>query len=68
VGERTERDDGAVEREFEQGTVVYNPIDNGPIEVGFDTPRRSAATGEVAASFALDAFDGDLYLTTSTEP
>jgi hypothetical protein len=42
--------------------VVYNPIDNGPIEVTFDAPRRSAASGAVASSFVLDSFDGDLFL------
>jgi hypothetical protein len=62
VGGRTRRADGAFEREFEQGTVVYNPIDNGPIEVTFDAPRRSAASGAVASSFVLDSFDGDLFL------
>jgi hypothetical protein len=62
VGGRTRRQDGAFEREFEQGTVVYNPIDNRPIEVTFDAPRRSAVSGQVASSFVLDSFDGDLFL------
>jgi hypothetical protein len=62
AGERVDRDDGAVQREFERGTVVYNPIDNPPVEVTFEEPRRSAASGEVATSFTLDSFDGDLYL------
>jgi hypothetical protein len=30
--------------------------------VSFEEVRRSAATGEVARSFVLGAFDGDLYL------
>ncbi len=62
AGGRTKRADGAVEREFEQGTVVYNPIDNGPIEVTFDAPRRSVASGNVASSFLVASFDGDLFL------
>jgi hypothetical protein len=62
VGGKTEREDGAIERSFERGTVVYNPIDNDAIQVTFDSPRRSAATGQVATNFVLDAFDGDLYL------
>jgi hypothetical protein len=62
VGQRTAREDGAVERAFEHGTAVYNPIDNRPITVRFGAPRRSAASGEVAASFLLDSLDGDLYL------
>jgi hypothetical protein len=62
VGGGTERADGAFEREFEEGTVVYNPVGNRPVEVTFAAPRRSAASGKVASSFVLDAFDGDLYL------
>jgi hypothetical protein len=30
--------------------------------VTFAAPRRSEASGKVASSFVLDAFDGDLYL------
>jgi Hypothetical glycosyl hydrolase family 15 len=63
VGGAVRRSDGAVQREFEQGTAVYNAIDNSAVEVKFDAPRRSAATGQVASSFTLAAFDGDLYLT-----
>jgi len=66
LGGRMERDDGAVAREFEQGTVVYNPAGNATIELTFDTPRRSAATGEVATCFVLHALDGDLYLSAAS--
>jgi hypothetical protein len=61
AGDGIEREDGAVQREFEQGTVVYNPIGNSSVEVTFSTPHRSAASGEVSTSFVLDALDGDLY-------
>jgi len=56
------RPDGAFQREFEGGTVVYNPMGNGKITVVFSDPRRSAATGQSATTFTLDAMDGDLYL------
>jgi hypothetical protein len=58
-----EREDGAFQREFDYGTVVYNPIGNAPVEVTFPVARRSAATRQVATSFVLPALDGDLYLT-----
>jgi hypothetical protein len=62
---RTEREDGASQREFDSGTVVYNPIGNAPVEVSFTLPHRSAASGTLGTTFVLNAFDGDLYLSTA---
>ncbi len=56
------RDDGAVMREFEKGTVVYNPMGNRSIEVAFGEPRISRATGKTARTHTLPACDGDIYL------
>lgn len=56
------RPDGAFQREFDGGTVIYNPMGNGAIKVVFTETRRSAATGQSATTFTLDAMDGDLYL------
>jgi hypothetical protein len=63
AGPGIQRTDGASQREFEYGTVVYNPIDNAPVRVTFNAPRRSAATGQIGTSFLLEPLDGDLYLT-----
>jgi hypothetical protein len=58
-----QRDDGAFQREFERGVVVYNPMGNNPITVKFTDPRRRASTGESGRSFVMPACDGDLFLT-----
>jgi hypothetical protein len=62
LGSREQRLDGAIQREFETGTAVYNPIDNQPVAVTFPAARRSAATGDCATEFTLGMLDGDLYL------
>jgi hypothetical protein len=56
------REDGAFQREFEKGVVVYNPMGNRPITVKFADPRRQASTGESGRSFVVPACDGDLFL------
>lgn len=62
VGDLKSRDDGAFERRFEGGLVIYNPLGNGSIDVEFPTPRRCVATGERAARFSLQEADGGIYL------
>lgn len=54
--------DGTVRREFENGTVVYNPMGNKATSVTFPEDRRSAATGKTARSHRLESPDGDLFL------
>jgi hypothetical protein len=56
------RSDGAFQREFEGGTVIYNPMGNPSITVTFPQPRISAATGQTSTAFSLQGMDGDLYL------
>jgi hypothetical protein len=60
-----QRADGAWEREFTVGTVVYNPAGNPGIKVRFDKPRRSRATGISNIEHALKANDGDIFLSES---
>jgi hypothetical protein len=52
---------GTSQREFENGTFVYNPMGNGPYEVHFPTPRTSAATGKSGTSFWVADEDGDFF-------
>ena len=54
--------DGTWQREFENGTVVYNPMGNPPAEVSFGDKRRSVGLGTNATRFTLPGGDGDLYL------
>ena len=66
VGEGTIRDDGTIVREFENGTVVYNPMGNSPVEITFRETRKSVATGISSEQHKLSCPDGDIYL--KTEP
>ncbi|MDA1193509.1 MAG: putative glycoside hydrolase, partial [Candidatus Poribacteria bacterium] len=56
------RDDGAYQREFSGGTAVYNPMGNERVAVEFDSPRRSAASGETGTRHEIGSPDGDLFL------
>jgi hypothetical protein len=58
----TPRADGSTAREFEGGTVVYNPLGGAPTKVTFSDSRTSAATGQRGTAFLIPAGDGDLYL------
>ncbi len=62
ISEGTYRNDGTVAREFQNGTVVYNPMDNRPVVVVFSDIRRSAATGKSSRHHELACPDGDIYL------
>lgn len=54
--------DGTVRREFEGGTVVYNPMGNKNIELVFPQARTSVATGRTTKEHRLASPDGDIYL------
>jgi hypothetical protein len=65
IAKMTKRPDGAIQREFDGGTVIYNPMGNATVTVKFIEPRLSAARGQTALTFVLEAMDGDLYLKTA---
>ncbi len=58
--------DGTMRREFEKGTVVYNPMGNREVTLSFAQPRTSVATGRTAPEHRLPSPDGDIYLTAKT--
>lgn len=62
VAQRIANPDGTVRREFDNGTVVYNPLGNKAVTVIFPEPRRSAATGNTARLHELGSADGDIFL------
>ena len=68
TGALARRDDGAAEREFERGTVLYNPLGNRPVTVAFDGPRTSLATGKTARTHTVGAPDGDVFLKPAAWP
>ncbi len=53
--------DGTFRRDFNNGTVVYNPMGNESATVTFDKPRKSIATGRVSTTHTLCSPDGDIY-------
>lgn len=62
LGELVERPDGAYAREFEAGTVVYNPHRNQKIDLVFDTRRIRLSDGSIQTRFSMQAADGDIFL------
>lgn len=55
------RGDGAWEREFAAGTVIYNPAGNPGIKVRFYKPHWSRATGQRGLEHTVNGSDGDLF-------
>ena len=56
------RVDGAWERVFPGGTVVYNPSGNPDVTVRFEAPHRSRATGRSGNEHTVPSNDGDIFL------
>jgi hypothetical protein len=57
------RPDGAYQREFANGTVVFNPPDAGnAVTVEFDSVRTSLGTGKHALVFTVAPSDGDIFI------
>ncbi len=61
-GNRRVRPDGAVEREFTGGLVVYNEAGNGAVTVEFDKDRVRASDGLRGTRFTLADRDGEIFL------
>ncbi|MFB0525312.1 MAG: hypothetical protein ACETVZ_07200 [Phycisphaerae bacterium] len=57
-----DKEDGTVVREFENGTVVYNPPGNKSVTVTFGQLRTSLATGQSSQSHTVNSWDGDIFL------
>jgi hypothetical protein len=53
---------GDTERQYQNGTAVYNPPSNGAVELHFAEPRWSAATGTFSRDQQVKPGDGDLFL------
>jgi hypothetical protein len=64
VSRGVRRSDGSFARDFEQGTVIFNPMGNHNVTASFDKSRRSVATGKDATSHSVPPGDGDLFIGT----
>ncbi len=62
TGAGAPQQDGSWRREFENGTVVYNPMGNKPVEVAFAANRQSRATEKIARAHSIAGNDGDIFL------
>jgi hypothetical protein len=62
AGKLVVRPDGAYQREFTGGTVIYNPIKNQRVSVKFDQPHKRVSDGEAGTEFAVQDYDGDIFL------
>lgn len=62
VGMGAAQPDGTIRREFDRGTVVYNPMGNKRASITFETDRKSVATGKTSRRHSLASPDGDLFL------
>jgi hypothetical protein len=62
TGKGRQQPDGTVTRQFQKGTVIYNPMGNETVTVTFSDLRTSRATGESAKTHVLNSADGDIYL------
>ena len=59
--------DGTFVREFENGTVVYNPMGNDSVRVVFDERRKSVADGKIGLAYELNGADGGIFLKVENE-
>ncbi|MHB1484113.1 MAG: putative glycoside hydrolase [Saccharofermentanales bacterium] len=55
------QNDSMWQREFTNGTVIYNPMGNGDKTVTFGEDRLSAATGKTGKTFMISDYDGDIF-------
>jgi hypothetical protein len=55
---------GAYQRVFDNGIVIYNHYKNGKVYLEFKNKMKSAATGKISNSFVIDDRDGDIFLYT----
>jgi hypothetical protein len=49
-------------RDFKNGSVIWNAVENGNLQVTFNEMRKSLATGVISTTFTLTGIDGDIYL------
>jgi hypothetical protein len=54
--------DRSVRREFDNGTVIYNPMGAKPVTVTFARARVSLSSGKTARTHTVNPCDGDILL------
>lgn len=54
--------DGSYGRDFQRGTVLFNPPDNPEVSVIFKSPVIRQSTQEVGTKFSVPPGDGDIFI------
>ena len=62
------RPEGTVYREYQGGTVFYNPLINDPITMDLGDAYMQASTGEVVKSCTVGKGDGELLMNVKIVP
>ncbi|MGL4610778.1 MAG: putative glycoside hydrolase, partial [Trueperaceae bacterium] len=56
-----QRSDGAYQREFDNGIVIYNPVGNPAVKVTLPKAMYSRAQGKTVTEVTVNGFDGDIF-------
>ena len=68
VGTAVQRPDGGVQREFEQGTVLYNPPGNHPVIVHFNDYHWRGSDNFGEWTYTVPPGTGEIFLTIPVPP
>lgn len=60
-GKMTQLRNGAFQRAFQGGSVVYNPFQNGAVRIRFREERTRASNGQKGKVFSIADRDGDIF-------
>lgn len=61
------RNDGSIQREYERGVVVHNPMGNQTVTISFSVPHTAASSRKTAKTFLVAPGDGDLFWVGASE-
>jgi hypothetical protein len=53
---------GSYSREFTNGTVVYNPETNKPVQLEFNEAHKAVSTGKLGTIFEIAPKDGEIFI------
>jgi len=67
ICEGLNRPDGTIVRDFENGTVIYNPMGNKTVTVTFPEVRTRVSSGESSKIHNLGSLDGDIFLSETQD-
>lgn len=63
IAKGKKRSDGSWIREFEGGTVIYNPYGNKEVTVSFNKEMKRISDNSISDTFKVQQRDGDIFVT-----